>query len=270
MDLEGKETIRIRDLSIGYGPEHLVAEGLNGEIMGGELTCLMGANGVGKSTLLKTLSAFLPKQGGDIFICGKQIGNYKDKELAKTIGMVLTERPEVSNMSVWDLVGLGRSPYTGFWGTLNNDDKKIVGEALSLVGIGHLSQRMADGISDGERQKVMIAKALAQQTPIIFLDEPTAFLDFPSKVDILLLLKKLARNGGKTIFLSTHDVSLALQVADKIWLMMEGNEEGTGEPGRSLSIGTPAELAENGILSRFIERDNISFDASDLSIQIRC
>lgn len=261
------DTIVIEGLAIGYGvgkrDARVVAGGINGAIRSGELTCLLGANGVGKSTLLKTLSAFLPKLEGRIVICGKEIGDYADKELAKMIGVVLTTKPDVVNMSVGELVGLGRSPYTGFWGTLSDEDRRIVDEAISLVGISKLSSRMVNTLSDGERQKVMIAKALAQQTPVIYLDEPTAFLDFPSKVDVLRLLKKLTRETGKTIFLSTHDVSLALQIADRIWLM-----ENAEDDSRTFSIGTPRELAHNGVLANFIERDNIKFDPETLTILI--
>jgi iron complex transport system ATP-binding protein len=172
---------------------------------------------------------------------------------------VLTEKPDVQNMTIEELVGMGRSPYTGFWGTLDAEDEKIVREAIRLVGIENLQGRMVHTLSDGERQKVMIAKALAQQTPIIYLDEPTAFLDFPSKVETMQLLRKLAAEEQKTIFLSTHDVELSLQLADKIWLM---------EP-EQLSVGTPAELAAEGVLSQFIEHDGIVFDKDSLTIHIR-
>lgn len=262
-------TVTLDRLAIGYGARKgnaiAVAEGITGSIRQGSLTCLIGANGVGKSTLLKTLSAFLPKLSGRITLCGREIGEYTQKELAKTVGVVLTTKPDIQNMSVKDLVGLGRSPYTGFWGTLREEDERAVAEALCLVGIDQLSARMADTLSDGERQKMMIAKAIAQHTPVIFLDEPTAFLDFPSKVETLRLLKRLTRETGKTIFLSTHDVELALQVADEIWLM-EKEEDGRG---KKLSIGSPHALAHSGALSRFIERDGISFDKETLTIRIK-
>ena len=161
-------------------------------------------------------------------------------------------------MTTEELVGMGRSPYTGFWGTLDQDDKTIVAEAIRLVGIEKLQGRMIHTLSDGERQKVMIAKALAQQTPVIYLDEPTAFLDFPSKVETLQLLRRLAKEQEKTIFLSTHDVELAIQMADTIWLM-----ETDG-----LCIGTPRQLADNGILSRFIERDGIEFNRENLTLRV--
>jgi iron complex transport system ATP-binding protein len=162
-------------------------------------------------------------------------------------------------MTVHELVSLGRSPYTGFWGTYSKEDIQIVDESIALVGIESLSKRMVHTLSDGERQKVMIAKALAQQTPVIYLDEPTAFLDYPSKVEVLQLLRLVSRQAGKTIFLSTHDVELALQLADTIWLM-------TRESG--MTIGTPRQLAQQGALGKFIEREGIAFDPETLAIRI--
>ena len=160
------------------------------------------------------------------------------------------------------MVALGRSPYTGFWGSLGEEDNHIVDKAIEMVGIEALAQRMINTLSDGERQKVMIAKALAQQTPVIYLDEPTAFLDFPSKVEMMRLLKSLARETGKIIFLSTHDVSMALQLADDVWLMERNKDE------RTLTIGTPHSLADEGILQRFIEGEGIHFDPTTLTINI--
>ena len=157
-----------------------------------------------------------------------------------------------------ELVALGRSPYTGFWGTLHDADWLVVDEAIEAVRIGSLRERMVHTLSDGERQKVMIAKALAQQTPVIFLDEPTAFLDFPSKVEMMQLLRQLAKTAQKTIFLSTHDFELALQVADRLWLMEK----------EMLYVGTPRELAQSGALARYVERPGISFDAQTLTVRV--
>ena len=255
------ETIILKELSIGYHTKsgiRVVAEGINAAIQSGELTCLLGANGVGKSTLLRTLSAFQPALSGDVQIVGKEIGVYTDKELSRLIGVVLTEKPDIRNMSVRELVALGRSPYTGFWGTLHDADWLVVDEAIEAVRIGSLRERMVHTLSDGERQKVMIAKALAQQTPVIFLDEPTAFLDFPSKVEMMQLLRQLAKTAQKTIFLSTHDFELALQVADKLWLMEK----------EMLYVGTPRELAQSGALARYVERPGISFDAQTLTVRV--
>ena len=238
-------TIHIENLSIGYASKHsvkTVAAGISADICGGELTCLLGANGVGKSTLLRTLSAFQPKLDGNIYVQGKEIDAYTDKQLSRVLSVVLTEKCDIRNMTATELVGLGRSPYTGFWGTLSKADKEVVARSIALVGIAHL---------DGERQKVMIAKALAQETPVIYLDEPTAFLDFPSKVEMMQLLHRLSRSTGKTIFLSTHDLELALQIADKIWLMDKAS---------GVTIGTPEDLSLDGSLSRFFARKGIVFD----------
>ena len=281
------ETIQLRNLSIGYAMAHgvrTVAEGINGAIRSGELTCLLGPNGVGKSTLLRTLSAFQPAISGEVLFsrneeggARKEISSFTDKELSRLIGVVLTEKPDVRNMSVRELVALGRSPYTGFWGTCSKDDLRIVDEAIEMVGIGELSRRPVHTLSDGERQKVMIAKALAQQTPVIFLDEPTAFLDYPSKVEVLQLLRRISREAEKTIFLSTHDVELALQLADTLWVMRKiealGRRtlatEGTQEGGMSpVSIGSPKELAASGELGRFIEGKGVSFDKERLRIEV--
>lgn len=249
-----QKTIELQNLSIGYitkKERKVVAEGITANIQSGELTCILGANGIGKSTLLRTLSAFQPKLAGEVFVQGKEIASYTEKQLSKLLSVVLTEKCDVKNMSARELIGLGRSPYTGFWGTLNEDDKQMVDKAISLVKIENLANRMVDTLSDGERQKVMIAKALAQDTPIIFLDEPTAFLDFPSKVEIMQLLHRLSRKTNKTIFLSTHDLELALQIADKIWLIDKQS---------SVTIGTPEDLSLSGKLSSFFARKGIIFD----------
>jgi iron complex transport system ATP-binding protein len=249
-----QETIHLRKLTTGYpgkGSTKIVAKDIDATICSGELTCLLGANGVGKSTLLRTLSAFQPPISGEIEIMGKKLADYTDKQLATVIGVVLTEKCSLRNMTAEELIGMGRSPYTGFWGSLSKADKKIVDDAIRMMKIEDLRHRMMHTLSDGERQKVMIAKALAQETPVIFLDEPTAFLDFPSKVEIMQLLHHLSRSTNKTIFLSTHDLELALQIADKIWLMdrMSG-----------VTIGTPEDLSIDGCLSNFFSRKGIIFD----------
>ncbi len=258
------EKVSIDNLSIGYRDKHglnTVAQGINAEIRGGELTCLLGANGVGKSTLLRTLSAFQPKIGGSIYIGGREIGEYNAKELARTIGVVLTEKPDVVNMTVREMVLMGRSPYTGFWGSYSDADGRVADEAISMVGIGHIAQRWMSALSDGERQKVMIAKALAQQTPVIYLDEPTAFLDFPSKVEVMRLLHRISRESGKIIFLSTHDLELALQLADTVWLM---------DRQRGISIGSPEDLAIDGTLPAFYSRRGIVFDETSGVFRVDC
>lgn len=249
-------TLETRNLSTGYitsGHRRTVVTGLiNATLHPGQLTCLLGPNGAGKSTLLRTLAGFQPPLEGQILIDGSPLGSFTPPQLARTIGVVLTDRVSLANMSVRELVSLGRSPYTGFWGRLSADDLAVVDHAIALVGIGPLAARPVSGLSDGERQKTMIAKALAQQTPVIYLDEPTAFLDFPSKVEMLLLLRRLAREEGKTVFLSTHDVELALQVADTLWLIDKRLGVATGEP---------SALARGGVIARYFEREGVMFDA---------
>ena len=252
--MKRNETIKIIDLDTGYSDRKhttVITHGIKASLYSGELTCLLGPNGAGKSTLLKTMTAFMPPLNGDILVEGKPLETYSDSELAKVIGVVLTERLSINNMSVDELVGMGRSPYTGFWGHMSDYDRRIVEDSISLVGIEGLSGRMVQTLSDGERQKVMIAKALAQETPVIFLDEPTAFLDYPSKVEIMQLLKRLSREKGKTVFLSTHDIELALQIADKVWLL---------DKSLGVSIGTPEDLALNGDLSKYFHREGVEFD----------
>lgn len=252
--VEQRRTIEARNLSTGYEGKSgkvVVAEDINASLFSGELTCLLGPNGAGKSTLLKTLTAFIPPLSGEILIEGKLLSDYSDSEISKVISVVLTDRLSVDNMTVEELIALGRSPYTGFWGRLSQNDHRIVDEAIALVNIESLRFRAVQTLSDGERQKVMIAKSLAQETPVIFLDEPTAFLDYPSKVEIMQLLRRLAREKGKTVFLSTHDLELALQIADKVWLL---------DKRLGVTIGTPEDLSLNGEMNRYFQREGVSFD----------
>lgn len=261
------ESVILNKASIGYASKHhkrVVAEDMNASLLAGELTCLVGANGAGKSTLLRTLAGFQPILEGDCLLFHRPIGDFSPRELAQKIAVVLTGKPDVSAMKVEELLGIARSPYTSFWGNLSSKDKTVVEESLAQVGILELRERWFHTLSDGEKQKVMIAKAIAQQTDIILLDEPTAFLDYPSKVEVLLMLRRLAHDLHKTILLSTHDLELALQLADKIWLMEEEEENKKC----LLIVGTPHQLADNGLLSRFIDRDEIKFDAATLRINV--
>lgn len=264
-----QETIRLKDLAIGYydkGQEKkYIANGISASLYGGQLTCLLGANGAGKSTLLRTLSAFQPPLEGDIRIADKPLQELTPNERARLIGVVLTERPDIRHMTVTELAAMGRLPYTDFFGNLSATDHVIVNEALERVGMIQMAERMVETLSDGERQKVMIAKALVQESPMILLDEPTAFLDYPSKVETMLLLHQLAHEEGKTIFLSTHDVELALQTADCLWLM---KREIDGQHS-SLVIGTPQELAANGELSKFFTGKGFTFDPQEMRFRIQ-
>ena len=250
--------ITLKNLTIGYDGK-AVADGINATLESGQLTCLLGANGVGKSTLLRTISAFQEALAGEVLYDGTPLNDISPKERARMIGVVLTQRPQVQYMRVRELVGLGRSPYTGFWGRLAEDDEAILEEAMERVGIMPLADRLVHTLSDGERQKAMIAKALAQQTPVIFLDEPTAFLDFPSKVETMQLLHSLCHDMNKMVFLSTHDVEIALQMSDRIWLM---NRDA------GLSIGSPRTLASQGVIGNFVDRRGVTFDKETLSVRI--
>lgn len=231
-------SITIEKLKIGYG-QQIVAENLNAQFNEGELTCLLGPNGIGKSTLLRTMMALQKPLNGNIFYKKEydgekiDISNIPQNEIAKIISIVLTEKPDVDNMNAEEIVGMGRNPYTGFWGTLSAGDKKIVAETIETVGMAKYMKTPISRLSDGELQKIMTAKALAQSTPVMLLDEPTSFLDFQSKVEIMSLLRNLAHNMNKTIILSTHDLTLAEKMADKLWWM-----ESTLEPisKKSLSV----------------------------------
>ena len=206
--------IRLSHLSVGYSPSLPVVSGINAVVRSGQLTCLTGENGIGKSTLLKTLTGFLPKLGGELLLDGREVGTFSQRELARQVSIVLTQKPDIQNLTVEEVAGLGRSPYTGFFGRLHDADRTVIADALASVGIEPLRNRMIQTLSDGERQKVMIAKALAQQTPVILLDEPTAFLDFPSKAETFRLLQRMAHDRDKLILLSTHDLGLAVRFAD--------------------------------------------------------
>ncbi|MBS5897360.1 MAG: ABC transporter ATP-binding protein [Prevotella histicola] len=208
--------ITLSHLSVGYKIGHAVVSDINLTLQSGKLASLIGANGVGKSTLLKTLTGFLPKLEGSLLLDGKDISEFSQRALARQISIVLTQKLDVQNLTVEEIVGLGRSPYTGFFGKLHANDQQIVDESITAVGIEKLKNRMIQTLSDGERQKVMIAKALAQQTPVIFLDEPTAFLDFSSKVETFQLLQRMAHEMGKLVLLSTHDLELAVRFSDTL------------------------------------------------------
>ena len=208
--------ISLSQLSVGYSLSHPVISDINLELKSGQLACLIGENGIGKSTLLKTLTGFLPKLNGSLLLDNRDIESFSQRELARQVSIVLTQKPDVQNLTIEEIIGLGRSPYTGFFGRLRAEDRKVVDDAIATMGIEKLRGRMIQTLSDGERQKVMIAKALAQETPVILLDEPTAFLDFPSKAETFQSLQRMAHERDKLILLSTHDLELAVRFADSL------------------------------------------------------
>ncbi|MGL5785437.1 MAG: ABC transporter ATP-binding protein [Bacteroidales bacterium] len=247
--------LEVKNLSIGYGHKKsdpfIVQKDLSFEICKGEMICLLGPNGCGKSTLLRTLAGLQPAFSGTILINGKDILKMNPKERALLISLVLTDPIEQQGLTVIDLLSLGRNPHTGFMGLLSEKDKAIIALSLEQVQMTAYKEKMLTELSDGERQRIMIAKALVQDTPVIFLDEPTAHLDLPNRVEIMLLLHRLARLTGKTIIISTHELELALQIADRVFLMKKQ---------KGLIIDIPEDLIIKGSLQEVFENSSVRFD----------
>ena len=251
-------TIELHDVTLGYGERVLMADASVG-FGWGELTALIGRNGTGKSTLLRTIAALAKPQKGHITIGGMDASELTMREVASRIAFVSTEDVRVQNLHVWDVVSLGRAPYTNWVGRLTEEDKTKVRESLRLVGMEHFAEASMDSLSDGERQRVMIARALAQDTPIILLDEPTAFLDLPNKYEICLLLKRLAHKEGKCILFSTHDLSIAIEICDTI-AIIEGGK---------FHYGTAEMLMEEGVMQRIFNSTQIEFDRERGNVRLK-
>lgn len=210
------------DLSIGYRTgkrKSVVMQDLNLELHGGRLTALLGQNGIGKSTMLRTIAGSQPPLAGIVSLDGHSIEEYSRRDLSLRMSLVFTDRTQAGGLTVRQLVSLGRYPHTGFFGRLGRRDEDVVEKAMEATAIGHKSTAFVAELSDGERQRAMIARALAQETPIIILDEPTAFLDVASRIEVVSLLHTLAREQGKAVLLSTHDISQALSLADQLWIV---------------------------------------------------
>lgn len=258
-----EKIITLNNASIGYkGKTHsvnVVKSEISVYALKGELVALIGGNGVGKSTLLKTIAGFQPPIGGDILIRGEQINAYREKELALIMSFVSTEIIRVPNLSVFDLVSLGRYPYTNWFGKLSDEDRHIVEEAIKSVGLQGYENRMVNCISDGERQKAMIARTLAQDTDVIILDEPTAFLDLSNKYEIVHILHQLASEKGKTILFSTHDLTTAIAESDRMWLMLND----------SVEQGAPEDLILNGDFTSLFHNEHLFFDQEKGDFRIR-
>ena len=224
--IHSETVIQGKELGIGYRSGRqtkFVHRNLNFELHRGELTCLLGANGAGKSTLLRTLAAAQPGLEGKLELLGKPLDAYTERERSRLIGVVLTDKTQAGGLTVYELVALGRQPHTGFFGRLNKKDEAVIEHALQAVGIAEKAKNYTAELSDGERQKVMIAKALVQECPLILLDEPTAFLDVVSRIEIMTLLHRLAVEEQRAILLSTHDIEQALVLADRLWLLTPEN-----------------------------------------------
>lgn len=249
-------------LTIGYKTQKattIIAEQLQLELPLGKLITLIGSNGIGKSTLLRTLTGIQKPLEGTVLLNDKNISTYEPLELAQHLSLVLTEKLPPSNLSVFELVALGRQPYTNWLGTLSDEDIAQVKKALELTQITHLSDKRHYEISDGQLQKVLVARALAQDTPLIILDEPTTHLDLLHKVTLFQLLKRLAHETGKCILFSTHDIDLAIQLSDEMIVMLPG----------TVLQDTPCNLIANQIFDQLFKDENIVFDSEKGKFIIR-
>ncbi len=246
--MKTQQSFVISDLAIGYSKKGRnlspIQSGINLTLHSGTVTSLLGLNGVGKSTLLRTICGFQKPISGDIKIYGRSIADYTPNKLAQTLSVVLTEKGNVGGLKVEELVAMGRYPYIGFWGKLGKQDEEIVLRAIESVGISHKIHCFLSDLSDGERQKVFIAKALAQESPIIILDEPTAFLDVSSRLEVMILLNRLASEEGRTIFISSHELDASMKFSQQICLLSS-----------SLAplVSTPDILIQNNLIEQYLK-----------------
>ncbi len=246
----------IDSVLIGFGSgkrKNVLLPPLSASASPGELISIIGRNGIGKSTLLRSLTGIQDIHGGKVFFNDREISNYTGNELAHTTGFISTEQVRISNMTVFDLVSLGRYPHTNWLGTLDGDDLQIISDAMEKTSVIRFSDKYVAGLSDGERQRSMIARLLAQDTPIMLMDEPTAFLDIRSKFEIMHLLHELSHLHGKTIIITTHDLDLALRYSDKIWLILD---DGIRE-------GAPEDLLADRLFERLFDSDIIKFNSGE-------
>lgn len=256
-----KYILKAEGLVIGYASKKvntIVAKDLNFELFPGELVCVLGKNGIGKSTLLKTLTKVQPKISGNIFLKNKNLDQINQNEFAKNVSIVLTEKIPSSNLTVYELIALGRQPYTNWFGTLTEEDKKQINQAIEQVNLQNLTHKRCDELSDGQLQRVMICRALAQNTNIIILDEPTVHLDVQHKMETFRLLQNLAVNLNKIILISTHEIQLALQMANKLWLMTKSD----------FITGNPKYLVKNDAINKLFDSNTIHFDKNSNQFKV--
>ncbi len=235
-----------------------MAQHINFDVHSGELVAVVGTNGIGKSTLLRTLSDLQPKLSGEILLNSTPLSRYKANQLARQLSIVLTEGIPTKNLSVLEVIALGRQPYTNWIGNLSDSDIELVKTVLKDTGLNDLQDKKCYQLSDGQFQRVMIARALAQDTSLILLDEPTTHLDIYHKAYVLKLLKNIAKTTAKSIVFSTHEIALALQLCDKILILQKEKS----------SFGTPKQLIQQGSFSDLFESDLISFDPQSASFKI--
>ncbi len=254
--------LKSKGLEVGYRTQRetiSVSRNISFELSEGEMGAIVGVNGIGKSTLLRTLARVQQELSGSIEVAGKTIDKYRQKDWATKVSVVLTEPLAAKNLSVQQLVGLGRHPYTNWIGMLSHTDIAKIQEAIELIGLDELKYKKCHELSDGQLQKVLIARALAQDTSVILLDEPTTHLDLYHKVQILKLLQEIAHRKKKTILYTTHEIDLAIQLCDKI-LIMEKNQN---------SFGSPEALIKSEHFNRLFPTDTIRFDPETASFKIR-
>ena len=242
-----KEVLRTNGLVIGYEGKPLFPA-VDVVLHEGEHVALVGANGSGKTTLFKTLTGHLKPLQGNVNLCEKPLESYSANERAKLFSLVLTEKPDDLFLKVYDIVAAGRYPHSGLMARIPKEDQEMIQEKLQITGVFHLIDRDFVSLSDGEKQKVMIAKALVQDTPIIYMDEPTAFLDYPSKVELMRLIQKVAEEEHKTILYSSHDLELLLKHSPKLWVVAKG---------KPLTEGSPQALLEQQLLQDYLNIDNL-------------
>lgn len=242
--------LEAKNLEIGY-PSSPLLKGLEFQIKAGELICLMGPNGCGKTTLLRTLTGLTPLMQGSVEVLGKPLADYDEPELAKQLSLVLTDKPVLENLRVEEVVGLGRYPHLGFWGKLTSNDLKVINESLELLKIQELRNDYFQELSDGQKQKVFIARALAQDTPLILLDEPTTFLDISHRMEILRLLQEITEVKKKALLFTSHDWELVLEMKGEVWLI---------DRQERLHRGIVEDLVLNGIFEETFKADGFNFD----------
>jgi iron complex transport system ATP-binding protein len=256
------EILSLDSLKIGYvagRKENVLLPPLNAFAGKGELIAVIGRNGIGKSTLLRTLTGLQPSLGGDIYYSRKNIRDYSRMDLAQKVGYISTEIVKVSNMTVYDLVALGRFPHTNWTGKIDSENHRIIMDSIEKTSMSSFCQRFVSELSDGERQRAMIARILAQDTGIMIMDEPTAFLDIGSKYEILHLLHVLSRKNEKTIIFSTHDLHMALSQSDKIWLILDNK----------LMEGAPEDLMSRGAFDHLFDSSPVQFNSENGTFSFR-
>lgn len=236
------ETLTANNLSIGYSEQKVLMSALNLSLSSGQLIGLVGQNGVGKSTFIRTICGLQPALSGDVYIGKQSISKLRSKDISKKISVVLTGKPETLNLTVLEVVALGRHPYSGWLGNLNQGDKDKIEASISSMEINYLATKRLYELSDGQLQKVLIARALAQDTDIIVLDEPTSHLDLKNKIEVLSTLEKIA-HSGKGVLISTHEVQLAANVCDQFWCM---------DFGKNVAVGPPHDLIASGKLQDYL------------------